>query len=101
MPSMSHEFSSRFTICSSSGVEVDTRSPITVLITSLSVITPTTRLYSLTMIAKSSRACGNCSSTSVSESRSGITSALCSVRPWSKASGWPLSTRWNMSLAST
>ncbi|MNT52040.1 hypothetical protein D3C72_1890460 [compost metagenome] len=98
-PSISQEFSSRRTICSS--YQGETMSPMTMLITSLRLIRPTTRLYSLTIRAKVSPAWRNCLSTSARVSRSGTTSGLRIRVGSSREIGWSLSTRWNRSLMVT
>ncbi|MOA24850.1 hypothetical protein D3C78_1455480 [compost metagenome] len=72
-PSISHELSSRATICSS--WPWPTRSPISVVITSLSVMIPTTNAYSLRITAKSSPAVLKLSSASDSVRVSGTISA--------------------------
>ena len=76
---------------------------MTVLITSFNVTTPTTRLYSLTMTAKSSCASRNCVSISDNVSRSGTISTFLTSSPASARSDSrsPRSTRWNRSVAST
>ena len=101
MPSARKLPSSRRMICCSSS-SVETSEPITVLITSFSVITPTTSEYSLTMTAKSSCAWRNCVSTSASVSRSGtISTFLTSAGSARSEITSPRSTRWNRSVAST
>ncbi|MNC60630.1 hypothetical protein D3C75_1105250 [compost metagenome] len=73
-PSISHEFSSRATICSSR--PWPTRSPIRVVITSLRVMMPTTSAYSFMITAKSSPAVLKLSSASERVKVSGTISVL-------------------------
>ena len=70
-PSISQLLSSRLTICRWLSL---TRSPITVLITSLRVIRPTTSAYSFSTMAMSSRLARKWFSSSDSVSESGMVS---------------------------